>query len=126
MVDAGGFRRIIDEWIASPENTLKNQANEPAWATPLIGFSSGADPIYEFYRRDIGDFYRLPSDFMEAAYPGERFTAGGLTVVSWVLPHTDKTKLAHRGASLFPSEAWARARIMGEEANNKLRANVVQ
>ena len=125
IVNAEWFRRTLDEWIGSPENTLKNPENDPAWAAPLIGFSSGADPLYEFYRRDIGGFYRLPTDFMEQAYPGEKFSAENLTVVSWVLPHTDLTKEAHRAAKEWPSERWARARIMGEEANMKLRRHLV-
>jgi len=124
-IDAGWFRAAVDTFIASPENTLRNEANDPAWGRPLIGFSSGADPLYGFYQRDIGAFFRLPADFMEAAYPGEGFEPSGLTVVSWVLPHTDLTKEAHRRESAWPSERWARARIMGEEANMKLRNRLV-
>ncbi len=49
--------QIIDDFIrTSPENSLKNEANEPAWDEALIGFSSGADPIYQSYKEHVGDF----------------------------------------------------------------------
>ena len=46
----------IKRFIESPENTMKNERDEPAWAEPLVGFSSGADPLYKFYKEDIGEF----------------------------------------------------------------------
>lgn len=48
-----------------------------------------------------------------------------LTVISWVLPHTDATKSDNRKQTVYPSETWARARIYGEEVNDKLRKHVV-
>ncbi|MHA2249266.1 MAG: hypothetical protein ACXAD7_02840 [Candidatus Kariarchaeaceae archaeon] len=36
------IRHFINE---SPQNTLKNELNEKAWAEPLVGFSNGADPL---------------------------------------------------------------------------------
>jgi epoxyqueuosine reductase len=124
-LDADWFKTKLDEFISSPENTLKNEGNDPAWGTPLFGFSSGADPLYEFYKQDIGVFYRSPLELMEAEYPGVSFRPEQLTVVSYVLPHTDLTKEAHRNEKTWPSERWARARIMGEEANRKLRMHLV-
>ena len=44
-----------------------------------------------------------------------------LTVISWVLPQTKATKYDHRKETKMPSERWARARIMGEGVNVKLR-----
>jgi epoxyqueuosine reductase QueG len=116
---------IIKSFIASPENTLEKWGDEPAWAEPIVGFSSGADPLYEFYKRDIGPFYVSPLEFIGHAYPGEEFSAEELTVISWILPQTEATKRDHRKETHFPSERWARSRIMGENANVKLRTHVV-
>ncbi len=42
------IEKIIHDFIqTSPENTLKNQVNDKAWGTPLVGFSRGDDPLYE-------------------------------------------------------------------------------
>ncbi|MHA2249265.1 MAG: 4Fe-4S double cluster binding domain-containing protein [Candidatus Kariarchaeaceae archaeon] len=52
-------------------------------------------------------------------------TPEDLTIISWVLPQTEETKVEHRVQTKFPTERWARARIFGEEVNNKLRKHVV-
>ena len=62
---------LIKDFIAGPENSMGKWNNEPAWAEPLVGFSSGADPLYDFYKKDIGDFYILPDVFMADAHGKE-------------------------------------------------------
>jgi epoxyqueuosine reductase QueG len=99
--------------------------NEPAWARPIIGFSNGADPLYKFFKEDIGDFYILPLEFMEHAYEKE-YDPSNLTVISWILPQTEATKKDHRKETHFPSERWARSRIFGEKFNIKLRKHLVK
>ena len=116
---------IVGDYIASPNNSF-NDVGEPAWETPIVGFSSGADPLYDFYRKDIGSFYVLPVEFFRAAHPSTQMRAEELTVISWVLPQTKATKYDQRKESRMPSERWARARIMGEGVNVKLRAHLVE
>jgi len=110
----------------SPENTLQNEAGERAWADPLVGFSSGSDPLYPFYKEDIGSFFKTPVEWFKAAYPDLDVDPGELTVISWVLPQTQTTKAEHRLPRRMPTERWARARIMGEAFNVKLRGHVVE
>jgi epoxyqueuosine reductase QueG len=50
---------------------------------------------------------------------------GELTVISWILPQTQATKADNRREAFYPSERWARARIFGEQVNEKLRKHVV-
>jgi epoxyqueuosine reductase len=116
------IKRFVDE---SPENTLRNKENERAWAEPLVGFSSGADPLYQFYKKHIGEFYFTPLELFVKTFPKAKVTADQLTVVSWILPHTETTKKEHRKETRFPTDRWARARIYGEEFNDKLRKYVV-
>jgi len=118
--------RVVKDFIASPKNTLEKWNDEPAWAEPIVGFSGGADPLYEFFKEDIGSFYVSPLEFMNHAFPGKRLRAEDLTVVSWVLPQTEATKRDHRSETHFPSERWARSRIMGEKVNVKLRRHMVK
>ena len=49
-----------------------------------------------------------------------------LAVISWILPHTDRTKADSRKERSYPSERWARARKYGEEFNIRLRDHVVE
>lgn len=125
-VDAVWVQRVIREFIASPANTIRNAANEQCWDEPIIGYSNGADPLYDFYKEDIGDFYVKPIEFMNHAYPNLGLKPDQITVVTWILPQTTATKRDNRKESQWPSERWARARIFGEEVNDKLRSHVVK
>ena len=118
---------IIKDFInRSPENTLKNPADEKAWDDPLVGFSSGEDPLYQQYKEKyIGPFHWTPAEVFQMAFPESKAEAAELTVISWILPQMEKTKSDLRKEKLYPSESWARARIFGEEANVKLRKHVV-
>ena len=117
---------VIKSFInKSQENSLKNQRNEKAWADPIVGFSSGDDPLYQSYKEDIGAFYWTPQEIFAKTFPILRVTPDQLTVISWVLPQTEATKSDNRKQTFYPSERWARARIYGEEVNVKLRKHVV-
>ena len=117
---------VIKSFInKSQDNSLKNERNEKAWADPIVGFSSGDDPLYQLYKEDIGAFYWAPAEIFAKTFPMLRVTPDQLTVISWVLPQTDATKTDNRKQTVYPSERWARARIYGEEVNIKLRKHVV-
>ncbi len=117
---------IIKDFInLSPENTLKNAGNEKAWADPLVGFSRGDDPLYQSYKEHVGPFHWTPLEVFSLAFPKSEVIAGELTVISWILPQTEETKESLRKETVQPSDAWARARIFGEEVNVKLRQHVV-
>jgi ferredoxin len=116
---------IIRDFInRSPENTLKNPANEKAWADPLVGFSRGDDPLYQSYKEHVGPFHWTPLELFNLAFPQSKAGADQLTIISWVLPQTEQTKADLRKETTYPSESWARARIFGEEVNVKLRKHV--
>jgi len=108
------------------ENSLKNISNDKAWDDPIVGFSRGDDPIYENYKRYVGSFHFTPEEIFNKAFPGLDIKGGELTVISWILPHTEKTKSEQRKEKDIVTESWARARIFGEEVNNKLRKYLIQ
>jgi epoxyqueuosine reductase len=114
--------KIIEE---SPENSLHLAPHEAAFGPPLIGFSKGDDPLYDFLQEDIGSFYSHPSQIFAAAFPQREVTGAGLTVICWILPQTEATKREHRQQRRFPSERWTRARLFGEQFNNHVRRSVV-
>jgi hypothetical protein len=125
MVNSNWLIRVIKNFTESPANNLGKGRGEPAWGVPLVQFSNGADPLYDFYQKDIGEFYLSPIEFLSKKYPDSGFDSKDLTVISWILPQTNATKTDHRVETHFPSERWARSRIFGEEFNNKLRKHVV-
>ncbi len=109
----------------SPDNSLKNEENDKAWDEPLVGFSSGADPLYLTIKEDIGPFYMTPAEVFEKSFPGTKTSADDLTVISWVLPQAQVTKADNRKESIYPSERWARSKAYGEPFNAMIRRHVV-
>lgn len=123
---AGWLETAINDFINnSPENTLQNTENEKAWADPLVGFSRGDDPLYEDYKDMIGAFHWTPAEIFNKTFPDITVAPDQLTVMSWVLPHVEQIKSDNRQEAAYPSERWARARIYGEQVNEKLRGHVV-
>jgi len=134
-MDSKAFERDPGAWIeqvivdflkTSPENSLKNRADEPAWEEALVGFSSGADPIFESYKEHVGPFHFTPSEIFTLTFPEIQASPGELTVISWVLPQREVTKADNRAQDFYPSERWVRARFPGEDFNVLLRKHVVE
>lgn len=131
MEEAAGISRnwifdLIQDFItASPHNTLHGEGREPAWDSALVGLASGADAIWQQYKEYVGAFHWTPWEVFNQHRPEKNVSAGKLTVISWILPQREMVRKANRRAGKYPSEAWARARIYGEEFNMALRRHVV-
>jgi len=126
-VKAEWIENIIKEFInLSLENTLRNSANDRAWGDPLVGFSCGDDPIYQSYKEHVGPFHWTPVELLNMTFPELKVEAAELTVISWILPQTEKSKTDLRKETAYPPESCARARVFGEEVNVKLRKHMVE
>lgn len=119
------IKESIEEFIRSPENTLENSSNDKAFEKPIVGFASGDDPIFEEFKRDIGDFYMTPAEAFKKLYPESAIKADELTVISWVLPHIKETKTDNRKETTYPSERWARGKKFGVLINIKLQKYLI-
>lgn len=116
----------IVQYSSTAENSLKNDENEPAWEKPLVGFARGDEALWDEFKRDIGNFYLTPSEVFAQAFPNGNVKPEELTVITWILPQTERTKSDHRKEKSFPSERWSRSRKYGEEFNVKLRVHLVE
>jgi epoxyqueuosine reductase QueG len=118
--------RAIQEFVrTSEQNSLMNSAGDRAWAEPLVGFCRGDDPLFEFFKNDIGPFYWTPLEIFSATFPQEPAASGDLTIISWILPQMEATKADHRKEKTHPAERWTRARHFGEKFNELLRRYIV-
>ena len=117
---------IRDFITNSPLNTMGNETAEPAWDGALVGFVSGADPIWQQYKEYVGAFHWTPWEVFNQHCPEASACAEELTVVSWVLPQREAVRKANRKARKYPSEEWARIRVYGEEFNVALRLHVAK
>lgn len=118
---------LVDQFLAeSPLNTLQDKDNSPAWDEALVGFASGADPLFQEYKEYVGPFHWTPAEIYNQYHPGNMATPEDLTVISWVLPQRKVVREMNRKARKFPAEAWARVRIEGEKFNAGLRRHIAE
>jgi len=125
--DSGSWiEGIIRDFLkGSPDNTLQDPTGEKAFEDMIVGFSSGDDPLFDAYKEHVGPFHWTPWEIFTRTFPERVAAPDELTVISWILPQREATKADNRKEERYPSERWARARIYGEEANVKLRKQVV-
>ena len=57
------IKDIILEFANSPENNLGPGMDERAFDDPLIGFARGDDPIFDEFKRHIGEFSGAPPGY---------------------------------------------------------------
>jgi epoxyqueuosine reductase QueG len=126
-VDNAWITASIEDVVAtSKENTLHLPTGEKAFDAPLVGFANGADPLFEQYVAHIGDFYLTPIDIFTKAFPQETdVDPEELTVISWVLPSTSRTREEQAAAVKRPCERWILVRHYGEMFNESLRRSLV-
>lgn len=116
--------QTIRAFINSAGNSLSNADGDPAFAEPLVGFARGDDRIFTAYKQHVGPFHWTPLEAFHQGYPDQEQDPSQLTVVSWVLPQTARTRSDNRRETFYPSESWARARYYGEAVNEELRRQV--
>ncbi len=121
---AAWITAMITAFWQGPENTMDGTFAERAWDAPLVGFANGADPIFTQYKEVVGPFHWTPVEAFTQAFPDESVAPEALTVISWVLPQTEATKVDQRDRDMYPAERWARSRIFGERFNRRLRRHV--
>ncbi len=118
---------LIEDFVAhSPLNRLGLGPDERAFDAPLVGFSSGADPLYQEIRGHVGSFYWTPEECFALSFPEQPAPAAELTVISWILPSTARVRQEQSAREGRPCERWFRVRALGEEFNQALRRRVVE
>lgn len=117
---------LIEDFVkTSPENWLNKEPGEKAWDEVLVGFASGADPIFDSYKDLVGSFHWTPLEIFRLTFPDSSVTAADLTVISWILPQRRVTREDNRKETFYPADRWVQARFAGEDVNDKLRGHVV-
>ncbi|MDD4859181.1 MAG: hypothetical protein PHR56_03135 [Dehalococcoidales bacterium] len=111
----------------SPLNRLPPELSEPMFEEPLVQFADGDDPLFTEYKKIIGTAHLTPREALAKAYSKTpRGIAKNISVISWILPITGKTRQTNRRHILTPSRPWAYTRWYGEIFNDALRKNTVE
>jgi len=117
---------INDFVLQSPLNDMGFEKREKIFDKPLVGYSSGSDPLYAEFKAHIGSFYYTPLEMFAESFPDGGQEAKDLTVISWIIPSTARTRTEQGRQSRYPSGRWARTRDLGEKFNNAIRSHVVE
>ena len=118
-------RSLINRIEDCVENDPANSAEDGTryFDDPLTGFASASDELFERYRSIIGPFHWTPSQVLKEAFGNQAREAN--TVICWVLPITEETRISNRKETRFPSRKWGRTRNYGEIFNNVLRMTII-
>ena len=123
------LNEIALRFMRSPVNDMGFPQREPFFDDPLFGVASGADPLWNEYKKAtvIGDFHWTPREVFLLGFPQETgVRPEELSVLSWILPQTQATRQENRRAKFMGSERWVRNRRFAEpEINNGLRNLIV-
>jgi epoxyqueuosine reductase len=119
---AAFVENFIRDFLDDPANNNMGPGTaDKAWADFLVGFSSGADPLYDEMKDHIGPFHWSPREAFAYGRDVPEAAAEDLTVVSWALCHAAESKASNHGQTFYPSERWARARIFGQACGRALQ-----
>ena len=121
------LQRLIKNFIRESDQNRRSKLGRGVyWEDPLVGFASGADPLFEEYKNIIGSFHFTPREIMENAmknkrvrFPGSEFEE--VSVISWLLHTPEDTRRSNRMEEQFPSKLWAYTKDFGEVCNHALR-----
>jgi epoxyqueuosine reductase len=123
------IERIIKELVRThPLNRLTSIDGGPIFDEPLTGFADGRDPLFQDYKRIIGDYYLTPVEAIEKVKQIEQRNddATDNSVICWALPFSKRIKSSNAANIKLPaSPLWSQGQEHGEKFNNLVRAQVV-
>jgi len=111
----------------SPLNRMPFIKDHIIFDEPLVKFADGDDPIFAEYKTIIAPTHLTPREALAKAYSkSPEDMPARLSVVSWILPITDKTRKSNRRETLIPTPLWVYTRWYGEKFNDAIREHVVK
>jgi epoxyqueuosine reductase QueG len=112
---------------ANPANRMPFIKDYMIFNKPVLRFAKGDDPIFSEYQTIISRTHLTPRRALAKSYDkSPQDMPADLSVVSWILPITNKTRESNRIETLIPSRLWAHTRWYGEKFNDALREHMVK
>lgn len=123
MAHPDAIRQEIERFVRESPANRHRDGSGPFFDEPLVGFASADDPLFLEYKTIIGGFHWSPRELFADTFGPRSLPAG--TVVVWILPIPEATRLSNRVQDRMPSERWAHTRAFGEHFNAELRRHLV-
>ncbi len=125
---AAYLEKAIKDFVqASPLNGFKSLGGGRIFDEPLVGFADGDAPIFREYKTIIGVFHLTPREALEHLLRSKNISerSVNISVISFVLPVTYKTRLSLRQETMVPSLKWNHTRWQGQDFIYELSRHVV-
>jgi epoxyqueuosine reductase len=120
-------KTIRDFVNASPLNLIPGTADQSIFDRPLIGYAPGDDAIFTQYKTLIGPNHLTPREALALSVSKEpEDLRDTVSLISWILPITAKTRQSNRLETIYPSLHWVYTRWYGEQFNDALHNHVVK
>ncbi|MBI2852262.1 MAG: epoxyqueuosine reductase [Chloroflexi bacterium] len=122
------FEAAIKDYIAnSLNNAMPSFPGEKIWAEPAVAFASEDDPLFQNYKRIIGEFHLTPREVLETHLKRllYRHEPEKVSVITWALSSTRATRLSMREETQVSSLRWNYTRCYGQEVNARLARHLV-
>jgi epoxyqueuosine reductase QueG len=121
---------FIRDYIAtSVNNRFLDFPDEPIWDEPLIGIASGSDPLFQEYKKIIGEYHLTPREiidwYIDTTARGNKNKISAVSVISFAFPATLKTRESNRHENEICSVRWNRSRFEGQETVARLSRRLV-
>ncbi len=111
----------------SPLNLMPDSNGGSIFDQPLVQFADGDDSIFTEYKSIIDPTHLTPREALAMACgKSPENLPAHLSVISWILPITSKTRESNRPQKDIPSRPWAYTRWYGEKFNEALRKHMVE
>jgi epoxyqueuosine reductase len=112
--------------LGSPQNRMPGSDSNMIFDEPLVQFADGDDILFGEYKKIISPEHMTPREALAKAYDRNADDLPErLSVISWILPITEKTRISNRNETQMPSRLWSHTRWFGEIFNDTLREHVV-
>ena len=116
----------IGEFVrTSAVNRLSFMNDHVIFDQPLIRCAGGNDAIFQEYKSIISPEHLTPIEAFSKSFAETNTLPEQISVISWILPIAEKTRVSNRKETSVPSRLWSHTRWYGEKFNDALRIFVV-
>jgi epoxyqueuosine reductase QueG len=111
------MRELIKEeifrYVRENENNYSNEIQAPYFDEPMVQFASATDTLFSQYKEIIAPEHLTPQEVFDMAYPEAAIRAQ--TVISIVLPISEKIRQSNRSQKEWASDEWTLLRTFGDD-----------
>ncbi|MBJ6724515.1 epoxyqueuosine reductase [Geomesophilobacter sediminis] len=115
------LQSFIDRFFTEPPNRISHESG-PFFEPALIGVAAATDPIWLDFKEVVGVFHLTPAEMVAHCCPDDSWQSR--SVISWVLPISERTRETNRRQELWPCKEWVLTANRGNDLLLQLKAHL--